>query len=202
MTNCMNLVVVGDAPVAKMRPRRSTASRHAQLGASDAPGRGRPAGGGAAASWPLERHRRRPNAAAESAHGRGGGKLRRAIFGEEVEAAAAETRMCFDWRGEGPERRHRARRPAGTSGSRVREKGEGISAGVFTKKPSGFPVIASRTLVAMKCGLRVRFTVSEGFFLQNRHGRALLAVGSPFDGRDGLTVAIAAMNSKHCSQLQ
>ena len=62
--------------------------------------------------------------------------------------------------------------------ARERE-GEWISAGVFAKKPSNFSVIASRSLVAMKCGLRVRFTVSGGLFLQKRHGR----VRGPSDRR-------------------
>ena len=60
----------------------------------------------------------------------------------------------------------RTKGAAAAAGSSVGAKGDlrvaherggrgGISADVFAEKPSDFPVIASRSLTAMKCGLRV-----------------------------------------------
>ena len=77
----------------------------------------------------------------------------------------------------GPERRERARRPAATSWSRVREKGEGISAGDFVEKPPDFPAITSRSLAAMNCGLRVDLLISEGCFYKSVTGMC----GGPLD---------------------
>ena len=68
---------------------------------------------------------------------------------------------------------------------RGREKGRGGSDDVFTKSALSFYVIFYRSFLLRSCGLRVRFSVLGGTFLQNRHGRVVLAVGSPTDGSDG-----------------
>ena len=181
----------GSAAAAPSSPAANAVIWDAQMDASDARG-GRVDIGGRAAAFFVA-------GAPSATRGRGGGqRARRRRFRHERGVPAGHLRrggggddgasrggadLSAEARRGGTPRRRRQR----SSGSRVREKGEGISAGAFAKKTSYFWVISSTSLVAMKCGLRVRFTVSRGLFLQKRQGR----VHWPSDRRR--TARIAAL---------
>ena len=168
------------------------AARHREAGRAGAHVRRGSARGG------RERRRRRFKDAGAAAVtcGRGGGPehggvnpgelrpSRRPICGEVEEDAAAELPACLDSCGEGRgggAARRRWRDNAGVAGER-RERGG--SDDVFTKSTLSFPVIFYRSFLLRSCGLRVRFSVLRGAFLQKRHRRVLGAVGSTADGAD------------------